>query len=852
MATSEDRVNRLRASAEQFTGIDFVQVVDPCEQVTLRVFFLTDPRLLRPPFEDLGDPSNPPTPVGLQDVRIFSPRDVVPDVSPAALSWGEDTLTQRRYLELRVESPGEFTDYALRIDDKRVERSFNDVSFSFKAGCDSGFDCARVPNDCVHDAPVDVPIDYLARDFTSLSGALLDFAAQRYPNWSLPIEADTGRMLLELLAALGDELSYVQDRFNREAYLETATERRTLRRKARLVDHEIHDGCMASTLLELDVLAGVTSVPAGARVWVQRRDAAPITFELGSGLRDRGSHFAVNAAWNHGKLKPYAWDDDERCLPAGATSVFVRNDPANPDNPSGIGFDVAATLLWVDRWLLLREVSDDPSRPEKQHAARVVSVEFDRDALFGIDLVRIRWADEHALPFDVDLSVLDLSGNLVPACAGESRRVHFRIGALQTGDVDTEVIEAVERQGPLFSSRDPSLLERRNACDDAVDVAVRPTIYLMTLPDTDASGLAFALGPAGLRASSPELRLFEVASVTAPAGLEWDFRRSLLHDGPDDRVFTLEDGSWRRITAFRRGGIELPHRDYASGGGYTIRTADGQFGQLPRPGMLYRAEYRLGAGQAANVASGSVRALSVPGQISDLAALVSAVKNPFPVTSGVDPESHAQIKQLAPYTHALGRLFAVRPEDYGEQAETLSFVQRAQGHFRWTGSWLSAVVAADPEGGQSLASERRIALETLLDCRRQVGREVIVSDPRYADLDLEITICVERSAFVAHVKRQALDALFGTRGARPTQGLFHPDSFTFGSPLRRSLIEARLLSVPGVHAVVDMRVRRHGVADYQSFDRLSFEVESDEVIRLENDPLRPERGSLTLLFQGGA
>ena len=75
---------------------------------------------------------------------------------------------------------------------------------------------------------VNFPVDYLARDFISFRNALLDFAAQRYP-WSQTIEADAGVMLAEVMAALGDDLSYIQDRYAREAYLETATQRRSLR-----------------------------------------------------------------------------------------------------------------------------------------------------------------------------------------------------------------------------------------------------------------------------------------------------------------------------------------------------------------------------------------------------------------------------------------------------------------------------------------------------------------------------------------------------------------------------------------------------------------------------------------------
>jgi hypothetical protein len=59
----------------------------------------------------------------------------------------------------------------------------------------------------------------LARDFISIRNALLDFASQRYPDWTEKIEADAGVMLAEIMAALGDEFSYIQDRYAREAYL---------------------------------------------------------------------------------------------------------------------------------------------------------------------------------------------------------------------------------------------------------------------------------------------------------------------------------------------------------------------------------------------------------------------------------------------------------------------------------------------------------------------------------------------------------------------------------------------------------------------------------------------------------
>jgi hypothetical protein len=196
--------------------------------------------------------------------------------------------------------------------------------------------------------------------------------------------------------------------------------------------------------------------------------------------------------------------------------------------------------------------------------------------------------------------------------------------------------------------------------------------------------------------------------------------------------------------------------------------------------------------------------------------------------------------------------FAVRPEDYGTQAEKLGFVQRAQGTLRWTGSWLSVMTAVDAEDAFELSPERRQLVEALLNCRRQAGRDVIVRDPTFVDLDLVIHLCVTRDAFPGQVRVHVLEALFGRGGSRPRAGFFDPDNFTFGTPLRRSALEAAVVSVEGVEAVTSIQIRVHGATGFTDFDSLSFDVADDELVRVANSPLRPERGSVTLELEGGA
>ena len=158
---------------------------------------------------------------------------------------------------------------------------------------------------------VDWPVDYLARDFESLRNALLEFSAQRYPDWQERIPADVGGMIAELMAALGDELGYVQDRYAREGYLETLSQRRSLAEFARLVDYQLDEGLSPRTWLLLTVQRdrrgwGMT-VLAGARVWADLEGHAPIAFEVGTGLRSyrdipeaglSQETFWLHALWN--------------------------------------------------------------------------------------------------------------------------------------------------------------------------------------------------------------------------------------------------------------------------------------------------------------------------------------------------------------------------------------------------------------------------------------------------------------------------------------------------------------------------------------------------------------------------
>ena len=94
-------------------------------------------------------------------------------------------------------------------------------------------------------------IDYLAKDYASFRQLMLDHLALRVPGWTERSEADLGIVLVEILAYVGDYLSYYQDAVATEAYLGTARRRTSIKRHVRLLDYVLHEGCNARVWVQI-------------------------------------------------------------------------------------------------------------------------------------------------------------------------------------------------------------------------------------------------------------------------------------------------------------------------------------------------------------------------------------------------------------------------------------------------------------------------------------------------------------------------------------------------------------------------------------------------------------------------
>ena len=161
-------------------------------------------------------------------------------------------------LLVEVAEPGDFSTYTLRLiqdeDHAGPPAGFDPilsaVDFSFKVACPGDFDC-QARSVCPPEPRTEPEINYLAKDYASFRQLMLDRLAVVAPQWRERLAADLGMVLVELLAYVGDYLSYQQDAVATEAYLRTARRRSSVRRHARLVDYSMHDGCNARVWVHL-------------------------------------------------------------------------------------------------------------------------------------------------------------------------------------------------------------------------------------------------------------------------------------------------------------------------------------------------------------------------------------------------------------------------------------------------------------------------------------------------------------------------------------------------------------------------------------------------------------------------
>ena len=783
-----------------------------------------------------------------------------------------------KVLRVVLNRPGDRSTYRLNIVKDRDDEDHPDVrpdgfdpilseaEFIFKVEC-LEFDCPKVKV-CPPEQIREIDIDYLAKDYSSFRQLMLDRMALIMPEWTERNSADIGIVLVELLAYVADHLSYQQDAIATETYLDTARQRISVRRHARLVDYFMHDGCNARMWVQVKVNKDILglddqhpALPEGTQL-LTLIEGQPSRLPKGSELRDRAlvvfetkgdmhGRNVQNLYFEHNEMEFYTWGAKECCLPRGATkATLIGKYP---------GLQQGDVLIFKE---ILGPKTGQPedADPSHRHAVCLIKIEQGMDPIGGVfsssfgskEITNIEWSEEDALPFPLCISSLRLDehggktplervsialGNIVLADHGMTISSEGQSGAIeQLGsklkstlsrlNLTEKDIEFIgEIPGPrLVKAPD----EKRDRCENNIPAPIRSRFNpgLKKRPMTQATRISDNVTSARTRLESNPEGALPAIIVFDDSGIVWHPKLDLLSS-----IKATED--------FNSFVVEVNNEGHAF-----LRFGDGIFGALPKEGTKLYATYRVGNGVLGNVGPDSIIHI-----LSD-DPRIEGVQNPMAALGGIEPESMNSVRMRAPSAFRTQER-AVTPEDYAAIAERDAEVQKATATFRWTGSWHTVFLIVDRKGGKDVDRPFEKKIRDLVEPFRMAGQDIEVAGPAYVSLEIEMDVCLKPDYFQNFVREALMQRFSNQRLPDGRLGAFHPDNFSFGEPVYLSRLYKAALEVEGVESVQIKTFQRQGMPSHRAIDEGMLVLDKIEVARLDNDPNFPEHGVFSLNIQGG-
>ena len=874
---SEQRRFAVRGK-DQLYGLDYLEVED--DQTTLILYFL----------------GKAPPKLDKENIRIDGGRRVT-DIKVISLEiHREDETGDDDCVHIVVDKPGDFSTYCLcviEIDpvtkqpiidvDENCRKYYRtmtgfDVRYAcleltFKANCGSDLDCKPEPV-CQPEKRAEPEINYLAKDYASFRQLILDRLALIMPDWKERHVPDMGIALVELLAYVGDHLSYYQDAVATEAYLDTARRRTSVRRHVRLVDYQLHEGCNARTWVVFEVSDDVADIlptdfylitdpglQLGGHV-INKTDlpkTLPLPYLIFEPLvEDNKQKLAFYV--DHNEINIYTWGDSQCCLPAGTTSVTLLDPgtatppgPENPDecHPDGYHHNVPGTSpLATDYRLKLKrcdiiifeEVKGAKTGnwadadPKHRHAVRLTKAEQSQDPLTGQLLWEVEWSAEDALPFPLCISsasavdclpITDVSvvrANVLLVDHGETDEINLvKVSCekvLTPCDDDClprETIKIPGRFAPYLPKTDITFSQPLMPCETS-----NPCTKGIKL--TPAS----ALLNQAMQLALPNVVLSEIPHLeNAPT---WQPRLDLMGSNPEDRHFVVEMEDDRRAK---------------------LRFGNGELGRQPQAGTQFKASFRIGNGSAGNIGANAITHVVFKNNLPSGVDIVP--RNPLPAIGGTNPESVAEAKLFAPHLFRNRLERAITADDYAHivMRDFRAKVQRATAKLQWTGSWFEVLVAVDPLGSEIADELLLCEIQNHLYRYRRIHHDVVVVPAKYVALAVAMTVCVLPHYLRGHVKAALLAVFTNQSKADGSKGFFHPDNLTFGEGIYLSKLVAAAQAVEGVESVVVTTLQRQFANPKQELEKGILPLGAFEIARLDNDASFPENGRLTLTMRGG-
>jgi len=480
---------------------------------------------------------------------------------------------------------------------------------------------------------------------------------------------------------------------------------------------------------------------------------------------------------------------------------------------------------------------------KKKHFVRLTDVRRGIDNLTDTPLVQITWDSKDALPFPLCLmqsqredKILRSSiarGNILLADHGNTIKNKFIqdsiSGFLNLGPVGSE---------DLFNEQEP----------DEIDVGkntpskVIASQYLGKVPFGTTFRPKLTEGPLTFATTydpsvpASSMLLSDPKSAIAAVrlygeGQEWHAVRDLFYSNRFAPEFVIE------IENDRSSYLRFGNQETLAGRVPTESTENPE-----RPNHFF-ASYRIGNGKMGNVGAGAINRIIWNGNE------IEKVYNPEQAIGGQEPEDLEEVKLYAPSSF-LKQERAITEDDYSTILKRYPDVQRAKATIRWAGSWYTVFVAIDRSGGREVDNDFKAEIVQFLDKYRVTGYDLEILEPVYVPLNVKIRVRV-KSGYSGTDILYALREAFGRKELPDGRlGFFHPDNFTFGTPVFASRIYERASEIEGVESVYVETFERKDRPEIQEFEEGVIKISEFGIARLDNDPNQPDRGLLEFKLEG--
>lgn len=851
-------------------GIDFVEYERRPLAVHERVLVVTFLKPLPdPPHSDPDGAYGLTLPANLGLIIIQGGTRIV-NIRPVAAALVGDKL------EIVVDEEGDFSNYTLALgwslqpdgtyqqQIAALDVQFSIASINFKAGCPTDFDCRQLQV-CPPEKAVEPVIDYLAKDYASFRRLLIDLIPQLNPVWLERNPSDLGIALLELFAYEGDNLSYFQDAVANEAYLDTARQRVSAKKHARLVDYPMHDGRNSWSFVHFATTSGGV-IPLGTKILsrvtaplrsrrlppgvvIQEPDLPPESFDSDPALsqvRVFETTFQLLVNQINNEIFLHTWGNLECCLATGTRVAYLYALPDAPGDRQAVLPDlVPGDFLLFEEVMGPKTGARADADPTHRQVVQLEDVKIMpagdpayRDILTHDGELQVFQPGDTALPL-LQVTWRRIDALRFPMCL--SARIPGRDPLLNVSVARGNIVLAdhgrtIEEVAPADVTVPADRIFRLPLHNGPLTMQCQPDVVGYDLTTGRISTARMDLS-CPVRKAKPAISVF----INFPSGLPqlWEPVPDLLSSPESAPHFAVEVGNDGRPT---------------------LRFGDDEYGRRPLGATGFTAVYRIGNGVAGNVGAESL-AHAIQPVVAPLWPAISNIRNPLPARDGVDVETIEQVRQFAPAEFRSEQFRAVVAADYVAAAKKLPEVAGSVASFRWTGSWYTVFVGIDPRDPEDLITEpggrtrltanfaRRI--RNFLTGYKLAGYDLEIRSAEYVPLEIAFELCVKPGYFRGDVVEAVRRALSNRVNADGSLGFFHPDNFTFAQSVYLSRIYAAIEAVQGVESAFVTIFRRFGKSDNGELASGILPIGSWEIARLDNDPAFQENGVLRITTGGG-